>query len=322
MNKDLFTRFSCFLTMNSYEDVRNSSPYSQKNIRVKGLALLLPMLVWFCLTGYITYRETNSIIYALIGGMIGMTFIGLIDAQFVASQEKNNWRGWARFGLALALALLTGFLIEDVVFDSDIRGKLETNKKIALAKSDSLVNERWQKDHSVLLEEIEETESMLSQARQKHIDEMQGKNGRPSGVGRVARELEKYVQNEENKLQQLVARRSVQEEVRDREMTEARTRVEKHYAEAGPLLRIKALKELIREEWIIATAYWTFFFLGILLELFVLINKPSKPTDYDEGMRIVNDYRLKRYEMMRRKMDKALADEEVLIPANRLIQQG
>ena len=322
MKDDLFTRFSCIMTLNEYELVRKSSPYSRKNVRIKGISLLIPMLVWLSMVGLITYRETQNILLAIAGGLAGMTLIALVDMQIVAAQEKNWISGIIRFILACLFAYASALLIDDAFFDKDIRRKIETNKKIALTESDSLVNDRWQKDNAILLSEIDKTELTLSRARQKHIDEMQGKNGRPSGAGRVARELQKYVQAEELKLGGLLAQRFQKEELRDQEMIEARIKVQEQYADPGPLLRLSTLHQLVWEDGTVRKTYWAFLAICFLMELFVLSNKPQKHSDLETGMELSRDFMMKKHEIMRGDMEKALAHPNLIQKTDDLLRRG
>lgn len=310
--KDLFLRICCMLTLNEYELLKQSSPFSRKQVKREGMAILIPMITWLFLGFLLVFRIQGSYVHASLAAIIAMLFIGLIELQIVSIQEKNSWLIGMRLIVALIIAFLTALFVDDIVFDENIKDELALMEQEAIKEVEESTQLSWENENSTLLSEIKKAQQDVDTIKSKHQNEIQGKDGRPAGVGTVAAKLEGYVMEEKATLDSLVAKRTALEKELQKELSAQRLDTKVLFSEVGPLSRIKALWRLVTREKAVLFVYLLFFLFMTSLELFVLFSKIGDPTDYQLKMSLTKDYEKARLAVLRKDFNKVLQNQVML----------
>jgi hypothetical protein len=108
---------------------RLEDPESEKRIQLLAMSLLLPVLLWF-ITIFLVCTKLfhvsllESIAYAMIVGLV------IFIVERIVIMADGDWKvGLARFVLALCLAALGSFLLDEILFEQDISNKIEDVRK-------------------------------------------------------------------------------------------------------------------------------------------------------------------------------------------------
>lgn len=319
MSKDWFLKFCCGITLNEFDLVKSSTAFSRKQIKREGMAMLIPIFVWLILGGSITYRNTQNMFLSIAAAVLSAFLIALIDIQIVSALSKNGIQKTVRFFISLIIAVITALIADDMFFHNDIELELESLKEVALVKSEESIRNRWEANSIDLRAQIAAKDSTLEASKKTHKDEMQGKDGRPAGNGKVAKALKKYVVSDSTELANLQSKLVVEVTNLNDELKHNHATIASSYASAGPITRIKALFQLMKKETLVIVAYIFFFLLMLSFELYVLLSKAGIKTDYQQKLILTNEFDIARYTLAQGEIQKMIKHEDALTMAERYL---
>ncbi|WP_099370824.1 DUF4407 domain-containing protein [Sphingobacterium sp. 1.A.5] len=315
MKKNLWLRFGCFLTGYNYYLVQHSSELSSKAVKKFTSAILLIVLVWM----FIAYSfATNYLHVGVFGGLLASLIAAFVVIQIeriiILSTKVNKWSIGFRITLAIVMAILGSFILDQILFKDDIELRktqiMEERVKIAIQNSE--------KDIDQQVNTIDSSIFQLEQRSQKLSDDLQKNPVIVTSYTNtsVTRDNEGKRINSTNSTNKMV-----NENPKKRELEQINEQINilnaQKFKTIGSLDSIKANKEkdlrkssgfidelnilhdVITSSTIGFTVYALFFFFFLSIELFVVTIKLfDKASDYDKLVNHQTDVRMKMLERL------------------------
>ncbi|MFZ4262044.1 DUF4407 domain-containing protein [Sphingobacterium sp. HJSM2_6] len=315
MKKNLWLRFGCLLTGYNYYLVQLSCELSAKAVKKFTSAILLIVLVWI----FIAYSfATNYLHVGVWGGLIASIIAAFVVIQIeriiILSTKVNKWSVTFRVALAIVMAILGSFIIDQIIFKDDIELRktqiMEDRVKVAIKISEAEVDEQVRNmDSSIFL---------LEQRSQKLSEELQKNPVIVTSFTNTSVTRD----NEGNRINSVNStNKMVNENPKKRELEQIHEQVNilngQKFKTLGSLDSIKAnkekelrkssgfidelniLHEVITSSKIGLLVYLLFFFFFLSIELFVVTIKVfDKASDYDRLINHQTDVRIKMLERL------------------------
>jgi len=315
MKKNLWLRFGCLLTGYNYYLVQHSSELSAKAVKKFTSAILLIVLVWI----FIAYSfATNYLHVGVWGGLIASIIAAFVVIQIeriiILSTKVNKWSVTFRVALAIVMAILGSFIIDQIIFKDDIELRktqiMEDRVKVAIKISEAEVDEQVRNMDSSIFQ--------LEQRSQKLSEELQKNPVIVTSFTNTSVTRD----NEGNRINSVNStNKMVNENPKKRELEQIHEQVNilngQKFKTLGSLDSIKAnkekelrkssgfidelniLHEVITSSKIGLLVYLLFFFFFLSIELFVVTIKVfDKASDYDRLINHQTDVRIKMLERL------------------------
>ncbi len=315
MKKNLWLRFGCFLTGYNYYLVQHSSELSSKAVKKFTSAILLIVLVWM----FIAYSFATSYLHVgfwggILASIIAAFVVIQIERIIILSTKVNQWSVGFRIALAIVMAILGSFILDQIIFKDDIELKktqiMEERVKVAIKNSENDINDQVKSiDNSI--EQLETRSQKLSDELQKNPVIVTSYTN--TSVTRDNQGNRINSTNSTNKM--------VNENPKKRELEQINDQINilnsQKFKTIGSLDSIKANKEkdlrkssgfidelnilhdVITSSKIGFTVYLLFFLFFLSIELFVVTIKLfDKASDYDKLINHQTEVRMKMLERL------------------------
>ncbi|MBV6479131.1 MAG: hypothetical protein HGGPFJEG_01892 [Ignavibacteria bacterium] len=280
-----FLKLNCLITGDRFEDVKNETPESKKKIRMYSMLIFLPVMLWM-LQGYLLVNSVMSFdfIYAAITSLISGIVVFCIDRSIIMS-NGGPFLKYSRVVLGIIIAIIGAFVLDEVIFKSDIQRQLEENNRIFIAQE----VKKWEEQNSSLIEKkrifVDDLKNSTEKLRQVFIDEMNGTYGtKVKGAGKIATEKYLLYQDEKRKyeINKSELDQMISEYVKNKETF--KNELVKVSLDGLLLNRIKAMFDLIFNSMPMLICWILFTLIFIAIELMIVIVKLSgKKTSYEKS---------------------------------------
>lgn len=302
---------SCFLTGDDYYRVSQlNDPESNKKIQQLAGTMLLPMVLWI-ISVYLIMLKVFHVEWflSLIGALCVGLILFIIERSIVLSTSVNWQTKSMRFTLALCLALVGSFFIDEVIFAKDIDNQLMVSGEKKVMENAQAQKDKAQANNRKLDEDYEnnvikpkqqmilEKEKALEKQTQVVNEESGGQATGVRGAGSATRSKAEQAEKIRADLKILRAELKVAEENRpNRETLWMKSIQDNNPVETavnafktnpklerfGLMDRIGAMVEILLEKWYMAW-FWVFFtLLFVLIEMLpVVIKGNGKKTLYE-----------------------------------------
>jgi hypothetical protein len=256
-------KLSCVLTGDNYPVLaRLEDPESEKRIQLLAMSLLLPVLLWF-ITIFLVCTKLfhvsllESIAYAMIVGLV------IFIVERIVIMADGDWKvGLARFVLALCLAALGSFLLDEILFEQDISNKIEE-----VRKGKDL--NKFKLEQETLRADVEEAQAREDLMRANVVKEATGLGSGFKGAGSATRAIEKQASLAAE------SRKQAQQKLDDFESNAAieqkskKSQSENH----GFIERFEALWDLIKESFAVQLVFGCLTVAMLIIEMLPVIAK-------------------------------------------------
>ena len=320
--KNLWLKIGCFLTGHKYSILIACSEASSKTVKKYTSALLIVIILW-AFIGYIlaqTYLKLD-IIESIGMAIILVVIVVQIERQIILTVHKNKKIYFARFIIAMVMAILGSVIIDQIIFKDDIN-KLKISKvqeeverllpyKLKdinndIVGLDSALNAK-EREKWLLIAELNKNPTIMMPT--SSIKKSPGKYKRLVNDNGVVKEIEddtiyvetlytsSAVQNPQMQLlPQIDEQIKVMNERRNQLLTmrlNIRENLEKELTEkVGFLDELETMFQILASSWIFLCFWVLWFIFFFAIEMFVLISKSEKGDDYDVVIKHQLDIRL------------------------------
>jgi hypothetical protein len=283
-----FTKACCVLTGDDYYRLEQFyDPQSNKKIQLFAMLMLLPMLVW----AIAIYSVATGVFetpwwVALISSVFASLIVLIIERSIVMS-DATRGANMVRILLALTLAAVGAFLVDEIIFakDIDVYIAQQTNEKAKV--EEGKVQEQYQAEKMSVAQQVEV-------ARQEWIKRNNEVNAEAGGLAnglrgagsatRAKRETAALAKKDYEAMQanldQFESIARLQRLQEDKNKVSAK--VQANANSGGLMIRIGALFDLIRSNIIMLTFWLLLTFLFFLIEILpVTLKNNQKLTLYE-----------------------------------------
>lgn len=283
-----FTKACCVLTGDDYYRLEQFyDPQSNKKIQLFAMLMLLPMLVWAIAIYSVATGVFETPWWVAIISSIFASLIVLIIERSIVMSDATRGANMVRILLALTLAAVGAFLVDEIIFakDIDVYIAQQTNDK---AKVEELkVQEQYNADKLAVAKQVEV-------ARQEWIKRNNEVNAEAGGLAnglrgagsatRAKRETAALAKKDYEAVQaKLYEFESVLrlQRLQD-DKNKANATVQEKANSGGLMIRIGALFELIMSDKIMIAFWGLLTFLFFLIEILpVTLKNNQKLTLYE-----------------------------------------
>lgn len=278
------TKVSCLITGDDFHVLKQlNDPKSNKRIQTLAMLVLLPMIVWFAAVLMITHSVFHANwLMSVIAGIVAAMIILIIERSIIMS-VGNLFTTVIRYLLAIVLAFVGAFLIDEVMFSRDIDAEMVKRAGATIQES-----------HDA---EVKNQERIVSRALMKlegRLDEVNDEAGGAKGTGikgvgqatLAKRETAMLVKETYDRERLLLAQMTSPERrnLLKQEIEAARKKVLDDPSSSGLMGRMKVLFQMIKNntELFVFWAFFTalFFFVEIL-PVSVKYGGQKRPTLYE-----------------------------------------
>ncbi len=315
MKKNLWLRFGCLLTGYNYYLVQHSSEQSSKTVKKFTSAIMLIVLVWI----FIAYSFATTYLHV---GVLGGVFASIIAAFVVIQIERiiilstkvNKWSIGFRVVLAVGMALLGSFILDQILFKDDIELRktqiMEERVKTAIKISEKEVNEQVRNMDSSIFQ-LEQRSQKLSEELQKNPVIVTSYTNTSVTTDNEGNRINST--NSTNKMVNENPKKRELEQIHDQinilngqkfktlsSLDSIKANKEKDLRKSSGFIdELKILHEVITSSKIGLFVYLLFLFFFLAIELFVVSIKLSETTsDYDRLINHQTDVRIKMLERL------------------------
>lgn len=315
MKKNLWIRFGCLLTGYNYYLVQHSSEQSSKTVKKFTSAIMLIVLVWI----FIAYSFATTYLHV---GVLGGVFASIIAAFVVIQIERiiilstkvNKWSIGFRVVLAVVMALLGSFILDQILFKDDIELRktqiMEERVKTAIKISEKEVNEQVRNMDSSIFQ-LEQRSQKLSEELQKNPVIVTSYTNTSVTTDNEGNRINST--NSTNKMVNENPKKRELEQIHDQinilngqkfktlsSLDSIKANKEKDLRKSSGFIdELKILHEVITSSKIGLFVYLLFLFFFLAIELFVVSIKLSETTsDYDRLINHQTDVRIKMLERL------------------------
>jgi hypothetical protein len=283
-----FTKACCVLTGDDYYRLEQFyDPQSNKKIQLFAMLILLPMVIW----AIAIYSVATGVFetpwwVALISSVFASLIVLIIERSIVMSDSKIG-ATIVRYFLALTLAAVGAFLVDEIIFAKDIDVYIAKKTNEQAKVEEGKVQEQYNSDKLAVAKQVED-------ARQEWIKRNNEVNAEAGGLAnglrgagsatRAKRETaalaKKEYEAKQAKLDQFesVARLERLQEDKNK----ANATVQENANSGGLMIRIGALFELIMSDKIMIAFWGLLTFLFFLIEILpVTLKNNQKLTLYE-----------------------------------------
>ncbi len=280
----------CLLTGDDFTLARNDTPASRRKIELFATSLMVPVILWFVNTILLVHKVLAcSLQVAILTAVIVSIIVLLIERAVIMS--TGDWKiSTFRICLGVIVAFLGSISIDEVVFENDINQQMaitkETAKQDELSKMSFHYKSIVEKKRAIM----ESLYRDWQRSKDQVSNEMTGGPGSSGHKGKgaiaavninMAEAQHKEYENAKNEL-------SGAEKALETENQEASNRINEAYNSHSLLKRIRAMSQLVLNDWSMAIVYWLFTALFFLFEFLVVIIKIcSEETNYERKVKAI-----------------------------------
>lgn len=250
-----------WITGDSYRTLKNYDVNSRKKISQLGWFVLLPTMLWF-ITGYLAQSELlgGSVLLGLTTALICAIFIFIIERSIVMARRSHWALVCTRVVLGLLVAGIGSFIIDLVVFKSDI---------------DHYAIQKKQEEFRLHRDSIARLELAWTDSLHR---EMTGKGGsRQRGLGAISQVLKHQVLD----LKMVGARLDFMQATEGKTLFDADGSLQQGTSKRLGLNtmahRAVLLHELIAKDSFTGVMWLALLALGVLIEVIPIISKLATP---------------------------------------------
>lgn len=122
--KHLWIRFGCFMTGYNYGILRNCSEAAFKSVKKFTAAMLIVCILWFFIGFTFAHRYLSlGLPGCLLAGILSTVIIVQVEKQIILSLNPSRWLFTSRFVLALIMSFLGAVIIDQILFENDIKNE-------------------------------------------------------------------------------------------------------------------------------------------------------------------------------------------------------
>lgn len=120
--KHIWVRFGCFLTGYNFNILRNCSEAAFKSVKKYTAAMLIVCILWFFIGFAFAQRYLGlSVLGCLMAGVLSIVIIVQVEKQIVLSIKPSRLLYIFRGCLAVMMSVLGAVIIDQIIFEKDIR---------------------------------------------------------------------------------------------------------------------------------------------------------------------------------------------------------
>ncbi|NCU04752.1 MAG: DUF4407 domain-containing protein [Chitinophagaceae bacterium] len=298
-------KIACFLTGDNYSLLVTDTPASKKKVVALGIALMVPVLIWFLNGFLLSYMVLHT-------GLANAFLVATICAILIFATEKmilmangNGWITFFRFFTGLVTALLGSIAIDEVVFKNDIDTEVIVLKEDRTEVAKKRAEQAFYREHNIAAMEtaIQQAQAIYNAREKSAVDEADGSSGTGNkGIGEVTAFKNAKAQERKTQLLALQLKKDSLEVVKAAAIEKAAELVTTNFNPDGLLIRVEALFQLALSNPYMAIVYIAFTLLFLFLELLVVILKVSwKETNYERRLQFIEVLGAKRIEFFQSK---------------------
>lgn len=298
-------KFACFLTGDNYKLLATDTPASKKKVVALGIALMVPVLIWFLNGFLLSYMVLHT-------GMMNALLVAFICAVLIFATEKmilmangNGWITFFRFFTGLVTALLGSIAIDEVVFKNDIDTEVSVLKQHRTEAAKRRAEQAFYIDFNVasLDTSIQRAELVYSEREEAAVKEADGSSGTGNkGIGEVTAFKNEKAKERKLQLQTLQNKKDSLDVIKAAAIEKAGEQASANFSADGLLIRVEALFQLAFSNRYMAIVYVAFTLLFLFLELLVVILKVSwKKTNYERRLQFIELLGQKRIDFLQSK---------------------
>lgn len=295
---NIFTRIMCSITGTDFHLLMKESGWSRKKVSLLGMVVLLPTLIWVLTTFFLVNRVLNGSlttgIYAAVAiGLIIFTVERSIIMTDTTDQKMTRRIKRMRWIMGLLVAVLGAFVLDNVVFDHDIRLQLDRMRETEAREARRAADTLFASEQNEMQKLVDQRYSDWQQALEAAMREADGSGGTGRrGVDiitqlklRIAEQKEAEYRSASLELDSL--KKSVLQYA-----TQAENQARARFDQPGLLLRIDALHQLAFSNLKVGIVYAIFFLLMLLIEVLPVTLKFALPeSSYEYAQRIIDEVR-------------------------------
>jgi len=274
----LLLKLACSITGEKYQIVSRETIKSQQKVTMYGTVILLIMTLWFINGFLLSHLILNySTLISIVVSFICMFMVFVVETSIIKMPKLTGVIKFVRLFLALLIAIIGSFSVDEVLFKSDISVQLQKdNQKEALSTPNiNLLNEKINSDNNT----IHKIENKVTDLTNRMVLESR------TGVGPKTN----FLQRQKDLLLDQI--KGIENDITS---IEAKIDLEKKSIskniETGIIKNLMALIHYNHENpigWII---WGVFFFLFLIIEALCLIIKGSNDITSYESKKNQQDY--------------------------------
>ncbi len=289
----------CKIIGDDYKILATETPESRKKVIAQGTVIFIPVIIWFIIGFLVSTKimQLNTGNGLLIGFILGL-LIFILERTIIMAHGKSIIN-WFRVILGIVIATLGAIFLDEIIFAADIDHQIAINQE---AKQQHLIDSISKKyDELITVSEMRVVERYDDWYKSVH--EVAGEADGTGGSGRVgtssvttlkkgiAADLKIQYNDELFRRDSLLLEKT--------KMINLVSDKKNEPQQAGILIRVRALFQLVFSDWIMALIYVLFtLFLFSMEFLVVLIKAGWRKTNYERRLEMMEEIRKRRMEMM------------------------
>lgn len=277
----------------------NFHPSSKRKIGLYASCIFLPVILWF-INAYLLVDQVleGGKVIALVTGFIAAFMIFLIERAVIMS-KGGGWIATFRILLGFVIALLGSVCMDEVVFKHDIDNQVAKYKDQHLANATASIDTSFSFKIQQQQAIVEAQKSQYQNALGDVSKEADGSGG--SGIARVGKITILKQGIADKQKASLDAEEAKLKTLQDSLVSKARAakvNAEKNFNGSALLLRIKALFDLIQQDYYMLAIYILFtafiFFIEFLIVIIKLCSDKSIDEELEDARVALINYKAKR----------------------------
>lgn len=284
-----FTKICCIFTGDDYYRLEQFyDPQSNKKIQLFAMLMFLPMLVWaIAIYSVAVGIFETSWWMALIGSLFAALIVMIVERSIIMS-DKGFWASCTRISLAVTLAAVGAFLVDEIIFakDIDVHIAQQTNEQIEL--EETKIQQQYEAERKRAAQEVEKARMVWIQRNDEVNAEAGGLANGLKGAGSATQAkrqtaflAKKEYEAQQENLSQFESPARLNRLQDDK--NKARQRVLENAKSGGLMVRMEALFDLIFGN-LMMLIFWSLLtFLFFLIEILpVTLKITQKDTLYEK----------------------------------------
>lgn len=302
---NIITRIMCSITGTDFHLLMKESGWSRKKVSLLGMVVLLPALIWTLSTFFMVNRVLDGslnagVFSALVAGLIIFAIERSIIMTETTDQKMTRRIKRMRWSMGLLVAILGAFVLDNVIFDHDIRWQVDRMREAEARKARSTADTLFASEQNAMQKLVDQRFADWQQALDAARREAEGSAGSGlRGVHDITKlKLRIAEQKEAEYRRELTALDSLKNSVLQY-ATQAEAQARARFDQPGLLLRIDALHQLAFSNLKVGIVYAIFLLLMLLIEVLPVTLKFALPeSSYEYAQRIIDQVRRRQLETL------------------------
>jgi hypothetical protein len=291
-------KFYAWLTGENALLLSQSSYLSHKKVMVMGTSMMVPVLIWLLNGFFLSYNLGELPWYiAILVGVFFAFAIFLIERIIIQSPPSKGMIFFRGF-LAVLLGIIGSFLMDEVVFNSDIQPLINNMQKEYVKQSKDNAIQQFDQENRMAwrIDNLQLANAHTIERQEDFLKELDGESkSKKSGYKEIAKAKEVRLLESRLNENDLKDELAVLETKRENVIKQAELRANKDFSTKSFLLRMKAFFQLCSEDWRLIAAWIIFFLLANTLEIMNIVIKSCYPkTDYESRLELMEQMYLRR----------------------------